>query len=87
VLARDPSARPRSARQLVEELDAAIREIDPKVSPRDVALLVNLHLATEPKAQATSTLDAALFAQELEAFVQAGHDGAAPLDPNLFGRS
>lgn len=86
VLARDPRDRPQTAQLLTEKLDEAMRAIDRKVSYRDVALLVNLHLATEPKTAIASTLDAAVFAGELDAFVQATNDGAAPLDPDMFGR-
>jgi serine/threonine-protein kinase len=84
-LSREPEKRPRTAQLLSEALTEAMRKVDAKVSYRDVALLVNLHIATEPKAAAASSLDAALFAQELDAFVQAEGDGAAPLDPDLFG--
>lgn len=85
VLSREPEKRPRTAQLLSEELGRTMQAVDARVSYRDVALLVNLHLATEPKAQAPSSLDAALFAQELDAFVQASDDGAAPLDPDMFG--
>jgi serine/threonine protein kinase len=86
-LARDPAQRTPTAYALSEDLSAAIQSVDRDVSYRDVSLLVNLHLATEPKVQTASSLGAALFAQELEAFVNAagGADlGAAPLDPDLF---
>ncbi len=87
-LARDPAARTPTAKALADDLAAAVRSVDREVSHRDVSLLVNLHLATEPKPERpASGLGAALFAQELEAFVNAAGDmGAQPLDPDLFGR-
>jgi serine/threonine-protein kinase len=87
-LARDPAARTPTAKALAEDLAGAVRSVDRDVSHRDVSLLVNLYLATEPKPEKpASGLGAALFAQELEAFVNAaGTMGAEPLDPDLFGR-
>lgn len=87
VLAKEPGDRPETAGRLAEELDALLQEIDPKVSARDVGLIVNLHLAAEPPApEPSAEALVELFAQELEAFVERNTPdlGAAPLDPSLF---
>ena len=89
VLARDPERRTPSAEVLLDEIERAIHVVDPRVSPRDVALVVNLHLATEPVAPKPRVSAAAVFEAELAAFVEhsgARDLGAAPLDPDLFGR-
>lgn len=89
VLDRDPKKRTPGAEALVEDLDRAIARVDSHVSQRDVALVVGLHLATEPAPPQPSAAAAALaFMEELDAFVANGGAadiGAAPLDPNLFG--
>jgi serine/threonine protein kinase len=89
VLAPDPRKRTPTAAALVEELDRALKRIDAKVSQRDVALVVGLHLATEPPPpQPSAEAAAANFMNELDAFVANGGGadlGAAPLDPDLFG--
>jgi eukaryotic-like serine/threonine-protein kinase len=89
VLTADPRKRTPSAAALVEELDRTLTRLDARVSQRDVALVVGLHLATEPPApQPTAEMAAANFMQELDAFVAHGGEndlGAAPLDPDLFG--
>lgn len=88
-LARDPAKRTPTAKALSEDLDRAVASVDRGVSHRDVSLLVNLHLATEPApAAAPSAVGALLLAQELDAFVTAAGDlGSMPLDPDLFGTS
>lgn len=90
VLDRDPKKRTPGAEALVADLDAIIARIDPNVSQRDVALVVGLHLATEPAPpQPSAAASAAAFMEELDAFVATGGAadlGAAPLDPDLFGR-
>lgn len=89
ILDRDPKKRTPGAEALVADLDRAIARIDPNVSARDVALVVGLHLATEPKVpQPSAAASAAAFMEELEAFVLEGGAsdlGAAPLDPDMFG--
>jgi serine/threonine protein kinase len=88
VLARDPARRTQGAAALEKELDRLIAKIDPKVSPKDVALVVGLHLATEPPKPTRTLLPPAQgFISELDAFVSSSNDadfGAAPLDPSLF---
>jgi serine/threonine protein kinase len=89
-LARDPARRTPSAEALLDDLERAIQEVDPRVSQRDVALVVSLHLATEPQPTNAKIPAAAMFQAELAAFVESsgagGPDlGAAPLDPDLFG--
>lgn len=87
-LAKDPAARIRSAAALAEELDDLIVRVDPRMTNKDVALVVGLHLATEPLAGPTSShAPAAVFLAELDALVTEGPDdiGADPLDPDLFG--
>ncbi|MFN9813020.1 MAG: serine/threonine-protein kinase [Deltaproteobacteria bacterium] len=87
-LARDPAARPASCEQFAREIDAVLDGLDPYVSARDVALVVNLHLAAEPAPpEPSAEVLVGLLAQELEAFVEGNTPdlGAAPLDPSLFG--
>jgi serine/threonine-protein kinase len=91
VLAPSPSRRPATAGHCVAALDALVTEIDPQVGPRDVALLVALHLASAPvEAPAVPQGVADLLAHELAAFApgaaSAESVGAAPLDPNAFLR-
>ncbi len=90
VLDRDPKKRTPGAEALVADLDRVIAHLDPHVSQRDVALVVGLHLATEPAPAAPSAAaSAAAFMEELDAFVLDGGAsdlGAAPLDPDMFGR-
>lgn len=88
ILARDPARRTASGHALEQRIAEVLAKIDPKVSAKDVALLVGLHLATEaaqpPKA--ASIAPAALFVAELEALVETtgGAVVDAPLDPSLF---
>ncbi|MFO0681335.1 MAG: serine/threonine-protein kinase [Sandaracinus sp.] len=90
VLDRDPKRRTPGAEALVADLDRVLARLDPNVSQRDVALVVGLHLATEPQPKpASAAQSAAAFMEELDAFVaQAGEGdlGAAPLDPDMFAR-
>ena len=90
VLARDPDARMPGAGALVRALEALLREIDPGVSENDIALIVGLHLATDPPpAQTLAQAPAEMFLAELEAFVTSAGPlsaGEAPLDPSLFDR-
>jgi len=90
ILDRDPRKRTPGAEALVADLDQAIARLDPHVSQRDVALVVGLHLATEPVPPPPSAAaSAAAFMEELDAFVANGGDsdlGAAPLDPDMFGQ-
>ena len=73
-------------------LEVLIRRIDPKVSGRDVALLVGLHIATAKQEQpAVPAAVAELLAQELALFSQQATGGlsvldlgAQPLDPDSF---
>ncbi len=89
VLDRNPERRIPSAAALVEEVDAVLASLDPRVGARDVSLLVGLHLAggrAEPAPR--SGLDA--LVSELDAFVSVAggieYDiGAQPLDPSHFG--
>lgn len=90
LLAADPERRIPTAARAVVRLEELLAAIDPGVGPRDVALLVGLHLATQasPKPAAPEWL-AHLLAQELAAFAEAAagevHDvGATPLDPDSF---
>jgi len=89
VLDRNPDKRIASARALVEDVDAVLKSVDPRVGARDVSLLVGLHLAGGRAEPATrGGLDA--LAGELDAFVDAAggaqYDlGAQPLDPSQFG--
>ncbi|MGF1465514.1 MAG: serine/threonine-protein kinase [Sandaracinaceae bacterium] len=93
ILAPDPTVRVDSANTAVHRLDALIREMDPDVGPRDVALLVGLHLARESLESPTAppALSEAI-AHELDAFARQGRGqhpaiGAVPLDPNAFSTS
>lgn len=88
-LDRNPDKRYRSARMLLEDIDEAIAEIDRAVGPKDVSLLVGLHLAAKRRQLSEPPQGLAALAQELDAFVQVAGDseydiGAAPLDPADF---
>jgi hypothetical protein len=68
-----------------------IEEIDRDVGPRDVGLLVGLHLASPAHARPPAAPDpfAELLARELDAFAEAAAGvgtpiGAEPLDPDSF---
>jgi serine/threonine protein kinase len=87
-LDRNPDRRIPSARVLIEMAEACIATVDAEVGPKDVGLLVGLHLAgvRQPKLEATG-LD--ILARELEAFVDEAAAvefdmGAQPLDPASF---
>lgn len=90
ILAPRPEERTPSAARAVGRLEELIADVDPGVGPRDVALLVGLHLATERvRTPAAPEALAMLLAQELEAFAEAaavdgGPLGATPLDPDSF---
>lgn len=89
ILARTPDDRPPSAADAARALESLVAEIDPTVGPTDVALLVGLHLASEPvRAPAVPQALADLLAQELMAFAEAAAVsepiGATPLDPDAF---
>jgi serine/threonine-protein kinase len=89
LLIREPDRRIGSAAELLNELDPLIAHVDSGVGPKDVALLVGLHLATSEAERPQAMPDVAdLLAQELDAFAQAagGHreTGASPLDPSEF---
>ena len=80
-----------SAAECAARLELLISRIDPGVGPRDVALLVGLHLASEAnRPPETPAAVAELLAQELAAFSEQGGGGdplglgAAPLDPDFF---
>jgi serine/threonine-protein kinase len=86
-LAADPARRTPSAHAMVEELDEALRDVDPGVSAKDVALMVGLFLAQRrARPPATSSIVAGMLAEELAQFVAAADadPGAAPLDPSEF---
>jgi serine/threonine protein kinase len=87
MLARDPARRVPSAHVLEQKLSELIARVDPKVSEKDIALVVGLHLAMEPPEPPTQSIaPAALFVAELEALVDTtgGVFADAPLDPDLF---
>jgi serine/threonine-protein kinase len=89
ILARDPARRTPSAQALVKRIEEVLAKVDAKVGIRDVALVVGLHVATEPVSapKKKEVPPAALFLAELDAFVSTSSEldlGAAPLDPDLF---
>ena len=91
LLAPQPEERVLTAASAAARLEALIRDIDPYVGARDVALVVGLHLAglARPYA-APPTGFAAALARELEAFTGGANSdladiGAEPLDPDAFG--
>ncbi len=87
-LDRNPDRRTPTAGALLDAIEASLGAVDAKVGPRDVALLVGLHLAAGPREVVPrSGLEA--LAQELDAFVVVAggteYDlGAQPLDPGQF---
>ncbi len=88
VLERNPNKRIPSARALVEEVDAVLEKLDPRVGARDVSLLVGLHLAGG-RADPAPRTGLESLSSELDAFVAAAggieYDmGAQPLDPSQF---
>lgn len=89
VLSADPDRRPRSARMLLEELDALIDTIDDRVGAKDVALLVGLSLASDPAQKPVPAVKE--LVSELDEFVRVTEGsqydiGALPLDPSEFDR-
>ncbi|UJR80087.1 serine/threonine-protein kinase [Sandaracinus amylolyticus] len=88
VLARDPAKRTPGAEALASATDELIRWLDPKVSTKDVALVVGLQLATEPPKPTKTVLPPAPnFLAELDTLAETANEsdfGAAPLDPSLF---
>ncbi len=93
LLAADPSSRTSTAREACVALDELIEEVDPRVSERDVALLVGIHRARKSLEEATPEEIplglSRLFAHELDEFTRAAVGGlvelgAAPLDPGEF---
>jgi eukaryotic-like serine/threonine-protein kinase len=89
ILAAKPDQRTPSAAHAVARLDALIAAIDPRVGPRDVALLVGLHLASEARKSDEPVGIFGLLEQELAAFAEAAQGdgdpiGAVPLDPDSF---
>ena len=90
LLASEPEARVPSAASAVERLEALLAQIDREVGPRDVALLVGLHLASAAHRPPTAPAALAdILAHELDAFAEAAAGtgtplGAEPLDPDSF---
>jgi serine/threonine protein kinase len=87
ILAASPRDRTPTADAAVAHLDALLIDLDPEVGPRDVALVVGLHLANQAvRAPATPLAMTELLAHELNVFaeVAAGEGGATPLDPDSF---
>ena len=95
ILAANAEDRIPSARKLVELLVDLLDATDPNVGPKDVALLLGLHLAKEPRRSIAVEKDelinvAALLQDELNSFAQEGPAmgpwdvGAKPLDPLDF---
>lgn len=93
ILASSPEDRILTAGSVVARLEVLLDEIDREVGPRDVGLLVGLHLASVAQSRppvTTSDPLALLLAQELEAFAEAAAAagvspiGAEPLDPDSF---
>jgi serine/threonine protein kinase len=90
LLAPAPEDRVLTAASAVAHLEALLAAIDREVSPRDVALLVGLHLASAAHDQpAAPAALADILAHELAAFADAAAGaptalGAEPLDPDSF---
>ena len=91
LLAPFPDARFGSGHALVDALEEQIEGIDGSVGPRDVSLLVGLHLAqlrrSKPREERPFAV-AEMLEHELAAFAEAaagGSVGEAPLDPADFG--
>ena len=83
-----------TATECAARLEQLVQRVDARVGPRDVALLVGLHLASEKhRAPDVPAGVAELLAQELALFSSQGSEGAlempslgaAPLDPDFFG--
>lgn len=85
VLARDPSQRLRSAHILARELDHLIAWLDPQVSAKDVALVVGLHLATEPPKPTRTVLPPAQnFISELDELASAEAHQSFGTEPDIW---
>ncbi len=85
LLARDPAERLSDARELVTQLDALIDHIDGEVGPKDVSLLMGLHLAKRESSPDVELGGLKALENELMLFVDAAlSEGAEPLDPNMF---
>jgi len=92
LLASHTEERLLTAASAVARLESILHDIDREVGPRDVGLLVGLHLATAARAkqpQPPAAL-AELLAAELAMFAEAAAEdgaaplGATPLDPDSF---
>src|SRR5690606_5857803 len=80
LLAAHAEERTPTAASAVAQLDALIQAIDPEVGPRDVALMVGLHLAGAPvKTSAVPDALADLLAQELTLFSEAAASSGTAL--------
>lgn len=96
ILESDTGTRVSTAAECAAHLELLIQRIDSRVGPRDVALLVGLHLASEAnRPPEVPPAVAELLAQELAAFSEQGEGGggldildtgAQPLDPDFFGK-
>ena len=89
-LERNPDKRYRSARMMLEDVDRVLTALDPDVGPKDVSLLVGLHIANQRQQRVQQLTGLDMVAHELDAFVRAAEGseydiGAAPLDPADFG--
>lgn len=90
LLASDPSQRITTAAESAARLEVLIKRIDARVSGRDVALLVGLHLASRRQKDEVPQAVAELLAQELAVFSEQAQGGqlldmgAEPLDPDSF---
>jgi len=90
LLAADPERRYPSAAACVETIEALVAELGLEADPRDVSLVVGLHLANRQAPEDRPIAVADLLAQELAAFAEAAQGtivdiGAEPLDPSEFG--
>ncbi len=93
ILAQDPDQRIASAQELLLQLDSLVDKVDRNVSQRDIALMVGLHLASEPDIDpGPAAAVAELLEKKLDVFVRAAADaeadydiGAMPLNPMEFG--
>ena len=96
LLERNPRERLSTAADLVHRLEEILRELDPAVGERDIALLVGLHVAHKKWASERASVQPPVnlnrLTEELEAFVRAAEASSAvsdlghePLDPDAFG--
>ncbi|MEC7521926.1 MAG: serine/threonine-protein kinase [Myxococcota bacterium] len=92
LLASHTEERVLTAASAVARLESILHDIDREVGPRDVGLLVGLHLATAARAKQPEppAALAELLAAELAMFAEAAAEdgaaplGATPLDPDSF---